>query len=430
MGAYVLDRQFMASTRAREDSVPQPAGATTRAPQDVAPDEEEFNARATATVAGAHFSHDLYSSLLGPLIAAVQDKLALSLFVASLMVPAQQMPSVLQPFIGVLADRTSKRWFVVLAPGVAGISTSSIGLAPHIGIVLIMLLVSGLASAAFHTPAVALVGEYGGKKMGQAMAIFMAGGELARAVGPLMITGAIALFTLEGVWVLMVFGVVSSILLYFTLDTTASDAAERARVKVPLKPLIRARRKPILALLGYAAVKNLATSPFAIFLVVYLVEKGHSNWYASISLSTLFIAGIAGGFIGGTLSDRFGRRNIMFVTATLTAPLYYVYLWLENGSWYVLPALAVAGVVSMATRPIQLALAQEVLPEARGPMAGVMLAFGFVSMSLIALGFGALSDAIGIDVTFWLIPATAFLALPLIAMLPRHGEALKQPEPA
>jgi MFS transporter, FSR family, fosmidomycin resistance protein len=419
----------MASIRAQEEPV-SPTSEVPVAVESPTPVEPEFNAKATGNIAAAHFSHDLYSSLLGPLIAAVQDKLALSLFVASLMVPAQQMPSVLQPFIGVLADRTSKRWFVVLAPGVAGISTSSIGLAPHIGIVLIMLLVSGLASAAFHTPAVALVGEYGGKKMGQAMAIFMAGGELARAVGPLMITGAIALFTLEGAWVLMVFGIVSSILLYFTLDTSASDAAEKAKVKVPLKPLLRARRKPILALLGYSAVKNLATAPFAIFLVVYLVSRGHSTWYASISLSTLFVAGIAGGFLGGTLSDRFGRRNIMFVTALLTAPLYYVYLWLENGSWYVLPVLGVAGVISMATRPIQLALAQEVLPEARGPMAGVMLAFGFVSMSLIALGFGALSDVIGIENSFRLLPITALLALPLIAMLPRHGEALKQPEPA
>src|SRR5690606_36948196 len=135
-------------------------------------------------------------------------------------------------------------------------------------------------------------------------------------------------------------------------------------------------------------------------------------------------------FLGGTLSDRFGRRNVMFVTALLTAPLYYVYLVMEDGTWKALPFLAIAGVVSMATRPIQLALAQEVLPEARGPMAGVMLAFGFVSMSLIALGFGALSDGIGINNSFWLLPATALLALPLIAMLPRHGEALRQPDPA
>lgn len=415
------------STQDNEAEVRATSSPDSPDPETVPADEETFNFKGTAAIAGAHFSHDLYSSLLGPLIAVVQEKLAVSLFVASLMVPAQQMPSILQPFIGVLADRTSKRWFVVLAPGIAGVSVSSIGLAPHISVVLLLLLTSGLASAAFHTPAVALVGEYGGPKMGQAMAIFMAGGELARTIGPLMITAAIALFTLEGSFVVMVFGVAASIILYFTIDTSASDAAEKARVKVPLKPLLRARRKPILALLGYSAVKNLATAPFSIFLVVYLVSKGRSEWYAAFALSALFAAGIVGGFVGGMLSDRFGRRNIMFVTALATPPLYYLYLWLENGSIVVLSLLAIAGVVSFATRPIQLALAQEVLPEARGPMAGVMLAFGFVSMSLIALGFGALSDAFGIDVTFWAIPATAILALPLIAMLPRRGEPLRQP---
>lgn len=421
----------MASTSARDEPAQTASAPTTVAESsDVAVEEQEFNTKGTVTVAAAHFSHDIYSSLLAPLIVAVQEKLAISLFVASLMVPAQQLPSVLQPFIGLLADRTSKRWFVVLAPGVAGISTSSIGLAPHIGVVLMLLLISGLASAAFHTPAVALVGEYGGKKMGQAMAIFMAGGEAARIVGPLMITGVIALLTLDGSWVLMVFGVVSSILLYFTIDTAASDAAERAKVKVPLKPLIRSRRKILLALMGYAVVRRLAAAPFAIFLIAYLVNEGHDRWYAVFSLSTLFAAGIVGSFLGGTLSDRFGRRNVMFVTAVLTAPLFYAYLWLENGSWFVLPVLSAAGIVSMATNPIQLAMAQEMMPEARGPMAGVMLAIGFVSMSLIALGFGALSDAIGLSVSFWLFPATAFLALPLIAMLPKRGEALRQPEPA
>jgi fatty acid desaturase len=35
------------------------------------------------------------------------------------MVPAQQFPSVLQPFIGFMADRTSRRLFIVLSPAIA-----------------------------------------------------------------------------------------------------------------------------------------------------------------------------------------------------------------------------------------------------------------------------------------------------------------------
>jgi MFS transporter, FSR family, fosmidomycin resistance protein len=391
------------------------------------PREGEYNAKGTWIASGAHFAHDLYPSYIGVLIPFVQSKLGISLALASLMVPAQQMPSILQPFIGYFADRTSRRLFVVLTPGIAGLSLSMIGLAPHLAVVILLLLVSGLASAAFHAPAVAMVGEFGGPKMGRAMAIFMAGGELARTVGPLVITAAIALFTFEGSFVVMVFGIAASVILYFTLDTTEADARARAGNSVPIKPLIKARMKPLTGLFGYSIVKAIATVPFHFFLVALLVSKGYSEWYAGFALSILFGAGVIGGFIGGSVSDRIGRKKTLVAAAIATAPLFYLYLYLEDGSWWVLSLLVVAGMVSMSVRPISLAQAQELFPEARGPMAGMMLAVGFVTMSLASIGFGALADTIGIETAFWIIASMSFLALPFIAMLPQQGEPLAQP---
>lgn len=388
----------------------------------------EFNRRGTLTVSGAHFAHDLYSSFLGVLIPAVQEKLGISLALASIMVPAQQMPSILQPYFGFLADRTSRRWFVVGAPAVAGISLSSVGLAPNVYLIILLLLISGLASAAFHAPAIALVGEFGGNKMGRAMSYFMAGGEMSRSLGPLLITGAIAALTLEGSAAVMVVGIAGSIILYFTLDTSASDAARRARPSVNIRPLIRARRRQIGGLFGYSIVNSMATTPFHFFLVKLLVDKGYSEWYAGIALSILFAAGVVGGLLGGSLSDRMGRRRMLFLAAFFTSPLYYLYLALENGSWAVLGMLAIAGVVAMSGRPTTLAVAQELLPEARGPIAGMMLATGFVTMSVSALAFGALGDAIGVEDAFWITTIISLFGVIFITMLPRKGEALAQAE--
>ncbi len=224
---------------------------------------DDFDRRGTLTVSGAHFAHDLYSSFLGPLIPAVQEKLGVSLFIASLMVPAQQMPSIFQPFVGAWADRSSKRLFVVLAPAVAAISVSSVGLAPNVAIILLLLLTSGLASAAFHAPSIALVGEYGGKQTGKAMSYFMFGGEAARAIGPLIITAAIAWFTLEGSFVVAVFGVAASIILYFTVDTTKSDsdAADRRKLGIAIRPLLRARRRWLTGLFGFSLMVSVFQRP-------------------------------------------------------------------------------------------------------------------------------------------------------------------------
>ncbi|MBA2452801.1 MAG: MFS transporter [Chloroflexia bacterium] len=387
---------------------------------------EEFNARGTATLAGAHAAHDLYGGFLGPLLPAVQEKLGLSLTVVSLMIPAQQLPGVFQPFIGYMADKTSRRWFVVLGPGVTAVSISSIGLAPHLSVVLLLLLVSGLASGAFHAPAVALMGEYAGPKIGRAMAFFMAGAEFSRSLAPIIITAAISWFTLEGAAMVMVFGVASSVFLYLTLDTSASDAARREAPSVDLRPLLRSRRKWIGALVGVVVFNAIATGPFHYFLVKLLVDKGHSDWYAGLSLSTLFAAGVVGMLLGGTLSDRIGRRNTLALASAAAAPMLYAYLWFEDGSLLPLAALVPASIALTSIRPIIMAVAQEMLPEARGSMAGGLLALNFVTSSIMAFAFGAIADVIGIETAFFWIAGASVLALPFIALLPSRSEQMSQ----
>ncbi len=386
--------------------------------------ETEFNRAGTARLAGAHAAHDLYGGFLGPLLPAVQEKLGLSLTIVSLMIPAQQVPGIFQPFIGYMADRTSRRWFVVLGPGVTALSISMIGLAPHFSLVLLLLLVSGLSSGAFHAPAVALMGEYAGPKVGRAMAIFMSGAEFSRTMAPMIITAAIAWFTLEGSAVVMVFGVIASIYLYFTLDTSESDQARKDNPPVALRPLLRARRKWIAGLAGTALFNAVATGPFHYFLVKLLVDKGWSDFFAGLSLSTLFAAGVLGMLGGGVLSDRIGRRESLALASIVAVPGLYAYLWFENGTLLPLLAMIPASFALTSSRPIILAVAQEMLPEARGSMAGGLLALSYVSMSMTAFAFGAIADRIGIETAFYWVAATPLLMLPFIAMLPsREGQS-------
>ena len=149
-----------------------------------------------------------------------------------------------------------------------------------------------------------------------------------------------------------------------------------------------------------------------------LESKGYSSWYAGLSLSALFGAGVIGGFVGGMLSDRFGRRVVMALVTLGGVPLLYLYLLEDNHRWAAIPLLIAAGVLMRSARPIQLAVMQDMLPEARGPSSGVLLAFQFVSQSVTAFGFGALADAIGIVNAFWIVPACALLAIPIVAFLP------------
>ena len=378
-----------------------------------------WDARGVLLMSWAHFAHDLYPSFLGVLVPAIQAKLGVSLFWASAMVPAQQLPSIVQPFLGYVADRTSRRWFVVLSPAVAALALSSIGIAPHFAVVLVLLLVSGVASAAFHAPAVALVGEFGGQRLGRAMAIFMAGGELARTVAPILLTAVIAHFTLDGMPLVMLVGLAASATLFLRLRTEASDAiARRYADQVQLRRLIRERQRPFIGLLGSVVANTAAVTPPSFFLVEYLLQRGRSEWYGGLALSAFYASGIIGGLVGGSLSDWVGRRGALLLSSLGTAPLLALYLAIENGSWLMLPLLVLIGVFATPPRSVTLALANDIAPEARGPLSGFTLATSFVAQSIIALAFGAVAEAIGIEQAFWLTVGASLAGVPFALLIP------------
>ncbi len=334
------------------------------------------------------------------------------------MFPAQQIPGIFQPFTGMLIDRTSRKMFIVLGPAITAISISALGLANHVWVVLLLLFISGISSGIFHAPAVALMGEYGGRRSGKAMSIFMSGAEVARALAPLLITAAIAWLTLEGSAVVVVFGLAASVILYFTVDTAESDAARRASPPVSLRPLLSARRTWLYALLAITVLNAIATGPYHYFLVKFLIDKGHSDWYAGLALTILFSAGVAGMLIGGFFSEHIGSRNTLAIALAVSTPLMISYLALEDGTWLPFLALIPASAALTAVRPQIMAISQDMLPEARGAMAGGMLALSFVSLSITAFAFGAVADQVGLEPAFFAVSIASILAVPFVFLLP------------
>jgi FSR family fosmidomycin resistance protein-like MFS transporter len=120
----------------------------------------------------AHLVHDTYASFLAPLLPAFIEKLALSKTEAGLLAFLQSSPSLLQPFIGHLADRVTLRYFVILGPAVTATMMSLLGVAPNYAVLALLLIVTGLSSAAFHAVAPAMAGRLSGQKLGWGMGLW------------------------------------------------------------------------------------------------------------------------------------------------------------------------------------------------------------------------------------------------------------------
>jgi FSR family fosmidomycin resistance protein-like MFS transporter len=122
---------------------------------------------------------------------------------AGLLSTVMQLPALINPWIGSLADRISVRWFLILAPAMTAIPMSLIGVAPTYGMLLVLMLFAGISISAFHVPAPVVVARMSGDRKGMGMSFFMVGGEAARAIGPMVAVGLVALLGLDGFYPVM-----------------------------------------------------------------------------------------------------------------------------------------------------------------------------------------------------------------------------------
>ncbi len=178
---------------------------------------KKFQSDKVLLVAGSHMLHDIYSSFLAPLRPLLIEKFGITLAMASIWDLIMRLPWFLNPFIGMIAERTAARYFIIVTPAITAITMSLLGVAPSFTIVCILLFTMGISSAVFHVPAPTMVKRLSGNRTGLGMSFYMFGGELARTAGPLIITASVSYWGLEGTWKLIPFGLVASFILYLKL---------------------------------------------------------------------------------------------------------------------------------------------------------------------------------------------------------------------
>ncbi len=375
--------------------------------------EEDFQTGQVLTIVGGHFVHDTYPSFLAPLLPLLIEKLSLSLAQAGALQLFIQFPAILNPFIGYMADILSLRYFVILAPAVTATAMSLLGFAPNYLTLAIFLFVAGTSSAAFHAPAPAMIGRISGKRLGKGMSLFMAGGELGRAIGPLLAVWIISLWGLDGFYRVMVVGWAASLILYWRLHHIPARPKERQ----DLRTVWPVARRLFVPLLAFVFPREFMLTGLAVYLPTFMDRQGSSLWLAGAALSLWELAGVVGVLFSGTLSDRLGRSGVLLI-ATVSASILMV-LFLYVSGWLFIPVLLALGFTSLSTTPVMLAMVQEHLPKNRAMANGVFISLSFLIRPIAAYAIGLTGDHFGLHSAFLGAALISLLAIPAIFFLPK-----------
>jgi MFS transporter, FSR family, fosmidomycin resistance protein len=382
------------------------------------PTTDRFHLSGVLTVSIGHFIHDVYSSFLAPLLPLLIEKLSMTLTQAGLLSTVMQLPALINPWIGSLADRISVRWFLILAPALTAIPMSLIGVAPTYGMLLVLMLFAGISVAVFHVPAPVVVARMSGNRKGLGMSFFMVGGEAARAVGPMIAVGMVALMGLDGFYPVMVVSFVCSALLYVTtrdLPVTTTGAAP-----VPLLQTWRGIRHILVPITGILVARGFMHGCMTVFLPTFIAMNTGNLWLAGAGLTIFETAGVAGVIVAGTLSDRIGRRR-MLTLSLLGAPISLLaFVWVDGWAAYAL--LALTGFTLLSTTPVMLALVQENALESPSAANGLFMMISFLARSAMVVIVGMAGDLIGLKTTYIIFALVGFIGLPFVFKLPPDGK--------
>ncbi|MBN1660613.1 MAG: MFS transporter [Anaerolineae bacterium] len=377
----------------------------------------DFQAGRVLTLSGAHAVHDTYTAFLPPLLPVFIENLAMSRAEAGLLTVFNQSPSLLQPIIGHLSDHLSLRYLVILAPGVTATTMSLLGIAPSYVILAFFLTIAGLSSAALHAIAPVMAGRLSGPRLGQGMSFWMVGGEIGRFLGPLVIVAAINWLGLTGTPWLMLGGWLTSALLFFLLKDVPGRAPG-APAALPWRAALRAMSPVLVPLTGIVVIRGFTSASLTTYLPIFLTEEGAELWFAGISLSVLEAAGVIGALLGGTLSDRLGRRTMLFFSMAFTPVLMFAFAYASGAARF--PLLLLLGLAAISITPVIMAIVQESVPENRALANGVYMSVNFAIRSIVVVIVGALGDAWGMRAAFLFSAAIPLVGLPLLRFLPNN----------
>jgi len=346
----------------------------------------------------SHLLNDMIQSLVLALYPMFKSSFSLSFAEVGLITATYQITaSLLQPLVGVLADKRPMPFSLPVGMGFTLGGLLLMSVAPTFGILLCASALIGCGSSVFHPESSRVARMASGGRHGLAQSLFQVGGNAGAAIGPLL---AAAFIVPRGQHAIAWFSVAAFVGIVVLVQIgrwyRSHPAAKKVRKSVEREALPKRRVAiaiGVLLLLVFSKYFYLAS--INSYFTFYLIDRFHLPLQAAQVHLFLFLAAVAAGtIIGGPVGDRIGRKYVIWVSILGVAP-FTLLLPYANLFWTGVLSVVIGLVLASAFSAI-LVYAQELIPGKVGMVAGLFfgLAFGLGGIGAAALGH--LADATGI----------------------------------
>jgi FSR family fosmidomycin resistance protein-like MFS transporter len=333
-----------------------------------------------------------------------------SYLAAGLLVTAYNVTSsCTQPLVGWLSDSKGFSVSISISLLVSALFVALMGVARNYYLIMLFAIIAALGHACFHPTALSLVNRLCiQENRGRITSFFVVGGNFGYAIGPVLAGVLVFWLGLPGLLFLIFPALFMLIALRYLLPGGIAGACQSHARPDPKKREGQSK-KPFIILMAASVLRAWAVFAVITFLPMFLVTRGYDLMTASIIMTLMLLAGVAGQVMGGYLSDMIGRKEFMIVGLAGAVPFFY--LFFASSGIIAIITLLIFGFFLWSTFAVAVAMSHELLPQNVGLASGMMLG--------LAIGFGGLGVAVNgmIADHYSLAAALGTIPIPIVAAM-------------
>lgn len=384
-----------------------------------------------------HLLNDTMQSAIPALFPILRDSLSLSYGQIGWITFAMNMTaSVFQPAVGLYSDKRPMPYILPLGVFFTLVGIVMLAFAPSYSMILLAVMSMGLGSAVFHPESSRVAYLAAGTRRGMAQSIFQVGGNIGTSLGPVISALIfIPLGQTSVAWFATAAIIAIVIQFYVARWYGSHDIRPKTRPRSKANPIKNVDKSVVLPsrsslskgkislaitiLVVLVFSKNVYSISISTFYAFYLMDHFEVTKEAAQLYIFAFLASAAiGTFFGGPLADRYGRRNIIWLSILGAAP-FTLLLPYVNLFWAGI-LIVIAGFIMASAFAIIVVYAQELLPGNVGLISGLFFGLSFGLGGIGSALLGSIADQTGIQFIMQLSSYLPLLGL-LTIFLPKDG---------
>ena len=356
------------------------------------------NKKIILTQSIGHFITDAYSGFLNPIMPFIAAKIGITMAIATVLISISNLTSSLsQPFFGYIADNWKRRFFIFWGMILASVFLSCLGISNNIYFLLICLLIGNMGVSFFHPQATIIVSEYSDNySKSKNISFFIASGTFGFALGPAISSHITEIWGLEKLPFVSFIGIFAAFMLLKNTPKLYSGEIEKLHISLinAIKKIII--NKPVFILVTASIVKSFIVSSFSIILPFYWKSINYNVAQIGSILFAFMLAGALGVILSSIFENKFGIKNVFYISLISVTPLGIIFYLCKGQGIIGLIAFILIGFVSFLAVPVNMSLAQKLMPEFKSMISGFIGGFSWGVIGLFLPLITLLANKIGI----------------------------------